>query len=202
FANGRQIDANSINWSSVDIRSFSFQQPPGPKNVLGDVKFMFPNSHDVYMHDTPERNLFGKSFRALSHGCMRVHEPRRLAEVLLAEDKDWSPAKVQSMFNGGGSVALDKHIPVHITYMTARVDDDGRLQTYGDFYGLDGRTSAALTGKSIRFEQPSYSDDAVATSDPEGGSRPATQQQRRRSKKQAQGGPDNLADAISNFFSP
>ncbi|MFA5900109.1 MAG: L,D-transpeptidase family protein, partial [Hyphomicrobium sp.] len=55
FANGRQIDANSINWSSVDIRSFSFQQPPGPKNVLGDVKFMFPNSHDVYMHDTPER---------------------------------------------------------------------------------------------------------------------------------------------------
>ena len=83
YAGGRQVDPNSVDWASVNIHSYSFQQPPGPKNVLGDVKFMFPNSHDVYMHDTPERNLFGKSFRALSHGCMRVHEPRRLAEVLL-----------------------------------------------------------------------------------------------------------------------
>ena len=88
---------NSVDWGSVDIRRYSFQQPPGPKNVLGDVKFMFPNSHDVYMHDTPERNLFGKSYRALSHGCMRVHEPRRLAEILLAEDKGWSAEKVSAM---------------------------------------------------------------------------------------------------------
>ena len=163
YANGRQVDPNSVDWSSVDIRRFSFQQPPGPKNVLGDVKFLFPNSHDVYMHDTPERNLFGKSFRALSHGCMRVHEPRRLAEVLLAEDKGWSADKVQSMFSSGGEVALAKHIPVHVTYMTARVDENGKLQTYGDFYGLDGRTAAALTGKSIRFEQPAYADDVVAS---------------------------------------
>lgn len=203
FSNGRQIDPNSINWSSVDIRRFSFQQPPGPKNVLGEVKFMFPNSHDVYMHDTPERNLFGKSFRALSHGCMRVHEPRRLAEVLLGEDKGWSSAKVGSMFSSGGEVALDKHIPVHITYMTARIDEDGQLRTYGDFYGLDSRTAAALTGKSMRFEQPSYSaDDAVATSDPEGAARPVAQQQKRRGKKQQYQGADNLADAITNFFSP
>ena len=206
FANGHQVDPNSVDWGSVDIRRFSFQQPPGPKNVLGDVKFLFPNAHDVYMHDTPERNLFGKSFRALSHGCMRVHEPRRLAEVLLGEDKDWSAAKVQSMYNSGGEVVLDKHIPVHVTYFTARVDDNGQLQTYGDFYGLDGRTAAALTGKSIRFEQPSYQeDDAVASSDPSAGFSPAaasTQpQQRRRGKKQYQGA-DNLADAINNLFSP
>ena len=102
-SNGRQVDANSVDWGSVDIRRFSFQQPPGPKNVLGDVKFMFPNSHDVYMHDTPERNLFGKSFRALSHGCMRVHEPRRLAEILLAEDKGWSAEKVRSMFDAAAA---------------------------------------------------------------------------------------------------
>ena len=68
--------------------------------MLGDVKFMFPNSHDIYMHDTPERNLFGKSFRALSHGCMRVEEPRKLAEILLGEDKGWSPERVRGMFNG------------------------------------------------------------------------------------------------------
>ncbi|MEO8421677.1 MAG: L,D-transpeptidase family protein, partial [Hyphomicrobium sp.] len=209
YANGRQVDPNSIDWSSVDIRRFSFQQPPGPKNVLGDVKFLFPNSHDVYMHDTPERNLFGKSFRALSHGCMRVHEPRRLAEVLLAEDKGWSSDKVQSMFSSGGEVALAKHIPVHVTYMTARVDENGKLQTYGDFYGLDGRTAAALTGKSIRFEQPAYADDVVASGDPEDGfssqqsQQPQSQQQQqqRRKKKQMQG-PANLSDAISGLFSP
>ncbi|KAB2941390.1 MAG: L,D-transpeptidase family protein [Hyphomicrobium sp.] len=201
YAGGRQIDPNSVDWASVNIHNYSFQQPPGPKNVLGDVKFMFPNSHDVYMHDTPERNLFGKAYRALSHGCMRVHEPRRFAEVLLAEDKGWSAAKVQSMFSSGGEVGLDKHIPVHITYFTARVDDDGKLHTYGDFYGLDGRTAAALTGKSIRFEQPSYpGDDVVATSD----DGPIGQQQyTRRKKKQSQyGGPTSLSDAISGLFSP
>jgi L,D-transpeptidase YcbB len=203
YAGGRQVDPNSVDWANVNINSYSFQQPPGPKNVLGDVKFMFPNSHDVYMHDTPERNLFGKSFRALSHGCMRVHEPRRLAEVLLAEDKGWSAAKVQSMFSSGGEVSLAKHIPVHVTYMTARVDENGKLQTYGDFYGLDGRTAAALTGKSIRFEQPAYADDVVASGDPEDGfsTQPQSQQQQPRRKKQQQS-PANIADAISGLFSP
>jgi murein L,D-transpeptidase YcbB/YkuD len=202
YAGGRQIDPNSVDWANVNIHSYSFQQPPGPKNVLGDVKFMFPNSHDVYMHDTPERNLFSKSFRALSHGCMRVHEPRRLAEVLLAEDKGWSAAKVQSMFSSGGEVSLAKHIPVHVTYMTARVDENGKLQTYGDFYGLDSRTAAALTGKSIRFEQPAYADDVVASGDPEDGFSSQSQQQQPRRKKKQQQGPANLADAISGLFSP
>ncbi len=102
-------------------------------------------------------------------------------------------------------MALAKHIPVHVTYMTARVDENGKLQTYGDFYGLDGRTAAALTGKSIRFEQPAYADDVVASGDPEDGfsptQQPQSQQQQRRKKKQAQG-PANLADAITGLFSP
>jgi L,D-transpeptidase YcbB len=186
YVGGRQIDANSVDWANVDIRRYSFQQPPGPKNVLGDVKFMFPNMHDVYMHDTPERNLFSKSYRAFSHGCMRVHEPRRLAEVLLAEDKGWSAAKVQSMFASGGEVALDKHIPVHITYFTARVDDNGKLQTYGDFYALDGRVGAAIFGRKVRFETPRYNDEPVAS-----------QQQDRRPQAS-----QNLADLISDLFSP
>ena len=186
YVGGRQIDANSVDWANVDIRRYSFQQPPGPRNVLGEVKFMFPNSHDVYMHDTPERNLFSKSYRALSHGCMRVHEPRRLAEVLLAEDKGWSAAKVQSMFASGGEVALDKHIPVHITYFTARVDDNGKLQTYGDFYGLDSRVGAALFGRKVRFETPRYDDEPVAS-----------QQQDRRPQAS-----QSLGDLISDIFSP
>ena len=203
YAGNRQVDPNSVDWANVNIQNYSFQQPPGPKNPLGDVKFMFPNSHDVYMHDTPERNLFSKSFRALSHGCMRVHEPRRFAELLLAEDKGWSAEKVGSMFSGG-EVQLDKHIPVHVTYFTTRVDEHGQLQTYGDFYGLDGRTAAALTGKSIRFEQPAYpvDDDVVASSD-DGPIGQSQQQYNRRKKKQASNsGPTSLSDAIQGLFSP
>ncbi len=200
YYNGRQIDPNQVDWSSANIAAYSFQQPPGPKNVLGDVKFMFPNSHDVYMHDTPERNLFVKSFRALSHGCMRVEEPRKLAEILLGEDKGWSPDKVRGMFNGySNQVTLDRHIPVHITYFTASVDDNGKLRTYADFYGLDSRTSAALTGRPVRFEQPTYDDDDVATSDTPPSYSP---QARRQAKKKQYGGPATLADAISDIFSP
>jgi L,D-transpeptidase YcbB len=197
--NGRPVDPNHVDWNSVNIGAFSFQQPPGPKNVLGDVKFMFPNKHDVYMHDTPERNLFVKSFRALSHGCMRVEEPRRLAEVLLGEDKGWSPEKVRGMFNGYSTeVALDKHIPVHVTYFTMRVDDDGKLHTFADFYGLDGRTAAALTGKNVRFDSPpAYADDEVASS-----LDVSPQQSPQARKKQYYQGPPTLADAITGLFSP
>jgi hypothetical protein len=101
-------------------------------------------------------------------------------------------------------VQLDKHIPVHVTYMTMRVDDNGQLQTYGDFYGLDGRTAAALTGKSIRFEQPAYpaDDDLVASSD-DGPIGQSQQQYNRRKKKQASNsGPTTLSDAIQGLFSP
>ncbi len=199
YYNGRPVDPNQVDWNSVNIGAYSFQQPPGPKNVLGDVKFMFPNKHDVYMHDTPERNLFVKSFRALSHGCMRVEEPRRLAEVLLGEDKGWSREKVRAMFNGYSTqVALDKHIPVHVTYFTMRVDDDGKLHTFGDFYGLDGRTAAALTGKNVRFESPpAYAADEIASSE----DAPPLQQRRQARKKQYQG-PPTLSDAITGLFSP
>lgn len=193
---GRPVDPNQVDWNSVDIRSYDFMQPPGPKNVLGTVKFMFPNKHDVYMHDTPERHLFAKSFRALSHGCMRVEEPRKLAQILLAEDKGWSSSKVNSMFGGySNTVQLEKHIPVHVTYMTARVDDDGKLHTYGDFYGLDGRTSSALTGRSVRFEQPQYVDDGPVASS-------APQYQPQRKKQNPYSGPPTIADAINNLFSP
>ncbi len=200
YYNGRQVDPNQVDWSSANIAAYSFQQPPGPKNVLGDVKFLFPNKHDVYMHDTPERNLFSRSPRNFSHGCMRIQDPRRFAEIILAQDKGWSADKVRSMFNGYSTqVALDKHIPVHVTYFTARVDDDGKLLTFPDFYGLDGRTAAALTGRPVRFESPVYDDnDQVAASDPETGYAAPRQQ----SRKKPNHGPPTLSDAISDIFSP
>jgi len=195
FYNGRQVNPNNVNWNSVNINAYSFTQPPGPKNVLGTVKFMFPNKHSVYMHDTPERELFGRSFRGLSHGCMRVAQPRRLAEILLAEDKGWSASKVRSMFGGyTRNVSLDDHIPVHVTYLTARVDENGRLRTYGDFYGLDSRVGSALLGGRVRFGTPQYQDELTTSSN----RRPPPRRPQRR-KKRSQ---PTLADAIGGLFSP
>jgi murein L,D-transpeptidase YcbB/YkuD len=192
YHRGRPIDPNQVDWSSANIGAYDFRQPPGPKNVLGAIKFMFPNKHDVYMHDTPERDLFARPFRGLSHGCMRVGDPRRLAEILLAEDKGWPAAKVGSMFNGGSQeVALSTHIPVHVTYFTAMVDYQGNLRTFGDLYGLDARVGTALLGRKVRFETPRYDAELMAVQ----------QQQRRRQAAQSQG-PSTLADAISDIFSP
>ena len=151
YYNGHQIDPDSVNWNTADLRQYSFIQPPGPDNPLGLVKFRFPNKHDVYMHDTPERGLFGQSFRALSHGCMRVEEPRRTAEVILAEDKGYSQDKVGQLWDSGASVTLSKEVPVYLVYFTARVADDGQLNTYPDIYGIDDRVMSALRGHPVRF---------------------------------------------------
>jgi murein L,D-transpeptidase YcbB/YkuD len=148
--NGQYVNPDSVNWSSVDIRRFQFTQPPGGTNVLGVVKFRFPNKHDVYMHDTPERHLFNGGTRAFSHGCMRVQNPIRLAEVLLSHDKGWSADTVQGLVNHGGTneITLTNPVPVHITYFTIIVDDDGKVQHRDDIYGLDGRIISALAGRS------------------------------------------------------
>jgi L,D-transpeptidase YcbB len=146
---GHPINPDSVDWSKVDIREFEFVQPPGAKNVLGIVKFRFPNKHDVYMHDTPERHLFGGAVRAFSHGCMRVQNPVRLAEVLLAHDKGWTASDVQGYVRRGGEIALKQPIPVHVTYFTAVVDDAGKVQYFPDVYGLDERLASALEGARV-----------------------------------------------------
>ena len=153
--NGKPVDPSSVDWDQVDIRRFSFIQPAGPSNVLGVVKFLFPNKHDVYMHDTSQRELFKQSVRAFSHGCMRVDNPGRLAELLLEEDKGWSAAHVQRLLSASGSsneVELTRRIPVHITYFTAVAGDDGQVKYFGDIYGHDRRVLAALDGKPMPME--------------------------------------------------
>jgi murein L,D-transpeptidase YcbB/YkuD len=146
---GRDIDPDSIDWSRNDIRNFDLVQPPGPDNVLGRVKFLFPNKHDVYMHDTTQKSLFNNAVRAESHGCMRVQNPERLAEIILGRDKGWSSARVESTFGSGDDyhVALDQKIPVYITYFTLGVNDDGSFTSFNDIYRYDARMNAALNGK-------------------------------------------------------
>jgi L,D-transpeptidase YcbB len=185
YYQGRPIDPDHVDWSSANIGAYDFRQPPGPTNVLGAIKFMFPNKHDVYMHDTPERDLFARSFRGLSHGCMRVADPRRLAAILLTQDKGWSEQQVESLLNGGTrEVELTTRIPVHVTYFTAVVDRQGNLRTFGDLYGLDTRMGAIMFGKKVPFVTPRY-DDEIRAMRANGASTHST-----------------LADAISNIFSP
>jgi len=131
--------------------------------VLGAVKFRFPNKHDIYMHDTPSRELFGKSVRTFSHGCIRVQDPGRLAEVLLEEDKGWPASRVQKMMAAGGNenVTLGKEIPVHITYFTTVVEGDGQLRSHADVYGHDRRVALALAGRPLGLEPPSVASDEV-----------------------------------------
>ncbi len=143
---GREIDPRALDWNRVDIRSLELYQPPGPRNVLGQVKFMFPNKHDVYMHDTNQKHLFARGARAESHGCMRVQNPDQLAAIILGNDQGWSRARTVSAMNDSydRQVALRQTIPVHITYFTAKVNDDGSVTTFGDLYGHDARMASAL----------------------------------------------------------
>ena len=148
---GRDIDPSSVDWTTADMRKFHVYQPPGGPNLLGVVKFRFPNKHDVYMHDTPQKNLFNASVRANSHGCMRVRNPERLAEVLLAHDQGWTAGRVAAAIKSGpqnNQIGLKQKIPVHVTYFTAAVDDDGKLEFFNDLYGHEKRITLGLEGKT------------------------------------------------------
>jgi murein L,D-transpeptidase YcbB/YkuD len=153
---GQPVDADAIDWRSANIHQYTFTQAPGPANVLGQLKFNFPNRHAIYMHDTPQRELFAETVRTLSHGCIRVREPERLAALLLAQDKGWAAGQVRSLLarNTSDVIRLSRTVPVHLTYFTAVVDETGRLDTFGDIYGLDNRMAAKLFKAPVKFPVP------------------------------------------------
>ncbi|MBT3071564.1 L,D-transpeptidase family protein [Rhodomicrobium sp. Az07] len=149
---GEKVDWRRINWYRTDIRIFNVVQPNGPKSVMGKVKFSFPSQHTVFMHDAypPDKWMFNKARRTYSHGCMRVHNPIGLAEILLREDKGLEPAQVREALRKGGSdneFDIERRIPIHTTYFTALVDDQGKLHTFPDVYGHERRITQALDGK-------------------------------------------------------
>jgi murein L,D-transpeptidase YcbB/YkuD len=122
------------------------RQLPGPKNSLGQVKFLFPNDHNIYFHDSPAKSLFELRKRAFSHGCIRLAEPAKLAEYLLRNNPEWTPAKIAKAMDAGKEqwVNLPSPVPVSITYFTAWVDADGTLHFREDIYGHD-KTAAKRT---------------------------------------------------------
>ena len=147
-ARGRSVRSSSVNWNAYGSRiPFGIQQPPGGKNALGELKFLFPNSHNIYMHDTPTRQLFDRDVRAFSHGCVRVQNPRDFASVLLG----WGAGKVDANVDSRRSqtVKLPHKIPVYLTYFTAWPDENGEIQYFNDIYGRDKTMDNARAGLTV-----------------------------------------------------
>lgn len=145
--NPNYLARNNMEWNGNQIR-----QKPGPQNALGKVKFLFPNSHHIYLHDTPAKNLFSQDQRAFSHGCIRVEEPRRLAQYVLRHQPEWTDARIDSAMNGQKElfVTIKKPIPVLIAYFTAWVDGEGLLNFRKDIYKRDERMAEMILEPSKR----------------------------------------------------
>ena len=149
---GQFVDWRRIDWANTNILDYDVIQPNGPKTVLGKVKFSFPSQHTVFMHDTRtgDKWMFNVPQRTYSHGCMRVADPIGLAKVALMEDKGWTAAQVDDALDNGplnNEIAIEHKIPVHMTYFTALVGENGELHTFSDVYGHERRITLALEGK-------------------------------------------------------
>jgi murein L,D-transpeptidase YcbB/YkuD len=146
----RVVDPFSVDWSQVSARSFGYKirQGSGEGNALGRLKFMFPNRHNIYLHDTPAKALFAKTQRSFSHGCIRVEHPDELAAVLLSKQPDWSLDQIRRSIKSDKRtiVSLAEPLPVHLTYLTAWVNKDGSVHFRDDIYGRDAILAKVLLG--------------------------------------------------------
>ncbi|WP_181306494.1 murein L,D-transpeptidase [Rufibacter sp. XAAS-G3-1] len=134
------LSPSSVDWYSVDEKfKYRVRQRPGSKNPLGFVKFIFPNEHNVYFHDTPADHLFNQTERGFSHGCIRIEKPFEMAQYLLKDQKQWTPSAIQAAMHGGQEkyVNLSAKVPVYIVYFTAWVDDNGAIHFRDDIYNHD-----------------------------------------------------------------
>lgn len=145
---GAPIDASAVQWDAVSPSSFRYTvvQRPGPKNALGVVKFMFPNRHNVYLHDTSSRAMFEKATRTFSHGCIRVKDPLKLAEIVLGDRAGWSRADIDRTVAEAKlrQVNLSRPLRVMILYWTVDPLFDGSARFYRDVYGRDAKLLQAL----------------------------------------------------------
>jgi murein L,D-transpeptidase YcbB/YkuD len=155
-ARGRVINPDTIDWQKVGNRPpYTFRQGPGPRNSLGRIKFMFPNPHAVFLHDTPSRNLFERTERLFSSGCVRIEDPLSLAEILLADPARWNQQSLQAAIDTGRTqtLRLPRPWPVLILYWTAELDAAGRVRFLPDVYDRDPALLAALNGE-VMLEFP------------------------------------------------
>ena len=156
---GRTVSRDAVDFTAYTAGNFPFamSQPPSDGNALGKVKFLFPNKWNIYLHDTPAKNLFGKEVRAFSHGCIRLAAPFEFAYTLLARQTDDPEGFFAAKLKSGAEtpVNLEQPIPVHITYRTAFTDAKGNLQFRRDIYGRDAEIWAALEAAGVRLPDDS-----------------------------------------------
>ena len=144
------IDTSKIDWAKVlrsgQTKSYKFMQPPGPRNALGKIKFKFPNQFAVYLHDTPTKKLFKKGFRAFSHGCVRIAEPKALLATFAKYENSINYSRAKRILKGKTKTQynLSSPVPVHIVYLTARVKSDGLVHYMSDVYGYDSKQHRSI----------------------------------------------------------
>jgi L,D-transpeptidase YcbB len=155
---GLRKDTDYIRIHDMEITGYQgkipiVRQKPGPENSLGLVKFLFPNSYDIYLHDTPMKSLFGENSRAFSHGCIRVFEPVKLADLLLKGNSEWNPEKMDQAMHSGKEryVTLKQKMPVFIAYFTAFTDRNGLLNFRKDIYNLDDHLASMIISGSGKY---------------------------------------------------
>jgi murein L,D-transpeptidase YcbB/YkuD len=150
---GRSVSRANIDFSQYNERNFPFdlKQPPSRSNALGLVKFMFPNRYNIYLHDTPAKNLFSRETRAYSHGCIRLHQPFEFAYALLKPQSSDPKGEFHAHLKTGRETKVDlvTQVPVHIIYRTAVTTAKGQLEFRRDVYGRDGRIWAALASAGV-----------------------------------------------------
>ncbi len=144
--NPNYLNKHHMEWHDGGVR-----QLPGADNALGLVKFLFPNSHSIYLHDTPSKSLFESDKRAFSHGCIRLAEPMMLAKYLLKNDEKWDDDKIVAAMSAGTEkyVVIKNPLPVYITYLTSWVDNKGTLQFRDDVYELNKRLLKMILDKPV-----------------------------------------------------
>ena len=154
--NGNVVDQASIDWSkhSAGDLPYTLRQEPGPNNALGQIKFIFPNPHFVYLHDTPSRSLFDQTDRAFSSGCIRVEKPFEQAELLLNDPEKWNREEIKKAIESGKTrtVFLPEPIPVLLLYWTVEVSPGGEVYFKKDIYGRDEAVLEGLNGE-FRFRK-------------------------------------------------
>lgn len=152
-SSGRVVSRSAVNFAAYSARTFPFnlRQAPGPSNALGEVKFMFPNRHAIYLHDTPQRSLFARDVRAFSNGCIRLNDPQEFAFALLALQSDDPRGTYQRILRTGNEtrVNLNEPVPIHIVYATAFLGPRGEMQFRRDVYGRDTKVFEALVKAGV-----------------------------------------------------
>lgn len=171
------VDPSTLDWAHMKSLPYRVRQKPGDKNSLGRIKMMFPNQFDIYLHDTPSKNLFNRANRSFSHGCIRVENPFDVAETILrlTGTTSWDRPKLDAALQTGERtiVRLKQPIPIHITYVTAFVEDDGTVDFRSDIYGRDRKLATAMRASRVKLDAVEAEARTAPASAPEQPAHPA-----------------------------